>query len=217
VQVITIAARKGGVGKTTLAMHLSVLASEAGKPALLLDTDPQRSLAWWHRLREADVPNLIEADARELPELIAAAKREGIGRIIIDTPPHAEDSILGAMRVADLVLVPTRPGPLDLAAVATTLELADRVGKTPLAVINHSPPRTGNAEPAIVGEARAALASMGATVAASVVAHRVSMSHAILTGSTVNEHEPGGKAAGEVEALWREIEAMLAQNARKSR
>ncbi len=217
VQVITIAARKGGVGKTTLAMHLSVLASEEGRPALLLDTDPQRSLAWWHRLREADVPNLIEADARELPELVAAAKREGIARVIIDTPPHAEDSILGAMRVADLVLVPTRPGPLDLAAVATTLELAERVGKVPLAVINHSPPRTGSAEPAIVAEARAALASMGATVAASVVANRVSMSHAILTGSTVNEHEPGGKAAGEVEALWREIEARMAQDGRKPR
>lgn len=215
-QVITIAARKGGVGKTTLAMHLSVLASEPDAPALLLDTDPQRSLAWWHRLREADVPNLIEADARELPDLVAAAKREGIRRIIVDTPPHAEDSILSAMRVADLVLVPTRPGPLDLAAVATTLELAERVGKAPLAVINHSPPRIGAGEPSIVTEARAALASMGAAVADTAVANRVSMSHAILTGSTVNEHEPGGKAAGEVEALWREIEARLSGPARKA-
>lgn len=209
VQVIAIAARKGGVGKTTLAMHLSVLASDPEAPALLLDTDPQRSLAWWHRLREADVPNLIEAEAHELPDLVAAARREGIRRIIIDTPPHAEDSILNAMRVADLVVVPTRPGPLDLAAVATTLELAERIGKAPLAVINHAPPRTGAAEPAIVTEARTALAQMGATVARTVVANRVSMSHAILTGSTVNEHEPGGKAATEVEALWREIEAAL--------
>ncbi|KAB1068815.1 ParA family protein [Methylobacterium planeticum] len=216
-QVITIAARKGGVGKTTLAMHLSVLASAPGAPALLLDTDPQRSLAWWHKLREADVPNLIEAEARELPELVAAAKREGISRIIIDTPPHAEDSIVHAMRVADLILVPTRPGPLDLAAVATTLELAERVGKAPLAVINHSPPRTGASEPSIVLEARAALANMGAAVAATAVANRVSMSHAILTGSTVNEHEPGGKAAAEVEALWREIETTLNRSPRTSR
>ena len=215
--VIAIAARKGGVGKTTLAMHLSVLASEPDRPALLLDTDPQRSLAWWHRLREADTPKLIEADARELPDLVEAARREGFGRIIIDTPPHAEDSILHAMRVADLVVVPTRPGPLDLAAVATTLDLATRIGKAPLAVINHSPPRTGAAEPAIVSEARTALANMGASVANTAVANRVSMSHAILTGSTVNEHEPGGKAAGEVEALWREIEALLPTTTRKAR
>lgn len=213
--VIAIAARKGGVGKTTLAMHLSVLAAEAESPALLLDTDPQGSLAWWHRLREAETPRLIEANARELPDIVAAAEREGFGRIIIDTPPHAEDSILQAMRVADLVVVPTRPGPLDLAAVATTLALAQRVGKVPLAVINHSPPRIGASEPSIVSEARAALANMGAAVAATAVANRVSMSHAILTGSTVNEHEPGGKAAGEVEALWQEIAALLSNAERK--
>ena len=208
-QVIAITARKGGVGKTTLSMHLSVLASEPGKPALLIDTDPQRSLAWWHRLRGPEEPRLIEADARELPDLISAARSEGFGRVIVDTPPHAEDSILGAMRSADLVLVPTRPGPLDLAAVASTLDLAQRVGKAPLAVINHAPARTGASEPAIVTEARAALEHMGAKVAASVLANRVAMSHAILTGSTVNEHEPDGKAAAEVAGLWQEIEAAL--------
>lgn len=208
-KVISVAARKGGVGKTTLSMHLSVLASTPDQPALLLDCDPQRSLAWWHGLRAADVPKLIEAEARELPELVALARREGFRRVIIDTPPHAEDSILGAMRVADLVVVPTRPGPLDLAAVATTLDLAARVGKGPLAVINHSPPRTSAAEPAIVTEARTALASMGARVAETAVANRVSMSHAILSGLTVGEHEPGGKAAAEVGALWQEIEALL--------
>jgi chromosome partitioning protein len=208
-QVVAVTARKGGVGKTTISMHLSVLAAQPGRPALLIDIDPQRSLAWWHRQRGPDEPRLIEADARELPELIDAAQREGFGRVIIDTPPHAEDSILAAMRAADLVLVPTRPGPLDLAAVASTLDLAQRVGKAPLAAINHAPARTGAAEPAIVSEARAALIAMGATVAGSVLANRVAMSHAILTGSTVNEHEPGGKAAAEVAALWQEIEATL--------
>lgn len=190
-------------------MHLSVLAAQADRPALLIDCDPQRSLTWWHQIRGPDEPKLIEADARELPELVEAARREGFGRIIIDTPPHAEDSILGAMRTADLVLVPTRPGPLDLAAVASTLDLAQRVGKAPLAVLNHCPARTGAAEPAIVSEARAALVAMGATVAATALANRVAMSHAILTGSTVNEHEPDGKAAAEVAALWQEVEAAL--------
>ena len=210
VRVISIAARKGGVGKSSLSMHLSVLAEMLDTPALLIDTDPQRSLAWWHGLRQVETPRLIEAEARELPELIEAARREGFGRVIVDTPPHAEDSILSAMRVADLVLVPTRPGPLDLAAIPSTLDLARRVGKVPLAVINHAPPRTGQAEPAIVTEARAALVNMGATVAETVLAARVAMSHAVLTGSTVGEHEPEGKAAAEVAALWREVEMILA-------
>lgn len=209
-KTITIAARKGGVGKTTLATHLSVIAAEGGKPVLLLDTDPQRSLAWWWQLRQAETPALVECEARELAKLLPAAKGEGVAYAVVDTPPHAENPIADAMRAADLVLVPTRPGPFDLVAVATTLELAQRVGKTPLAVINHAPPRTGAGEPAIVAEARETLEAMGATVAASVISQRVAMSHAVIGGQTVNEFEPNGRAAAEMMALWIELKGKLA-------
>lgn len=207
--VITIAARKGGVGKTTLATHLSVLAAKAGQSVLLFDTDPQRSLAWWWQIRPGDTPALIECDARELPKIMGDARKEGVACCIIDTPPHAENSIADAMRVADIVLVPSRPGPFDLAGVAATLDLAQRVGKTALAVINHAPPRTGATEPAIVTEARAALQQMGATVADTVIAQRVALSHAIISGSTVGEYEPDGKAAAEIATLWAELQSKL--------
>ena len=208
-QVITIAARKGGVGKTTLATHFSVIAAGEGRPVLLFDTDPQHSLAWWWRLRPGETPALIECDARELGKIIPTAKAEGVETCIIDTPPHAENSIGDAMRVSDLILIPTRPGPFDLAGVAATLELAQRIGRPALAVINHAPPRTGSAEPAIVTEARDTLKHMGATVAETVIAQRVALSHAIISGSTVNEYEPDGRAAAEVAALWREVQSHL--------
>ncbi len=205
-QVITVAARKGGVGKTTLATHLSVLATQPGdRPVLLFDVDPQRSLAWWWKLRTKDTPHLIECDARELPKILDVARREGVAYAIIDTPPHAENSISEAMRVADHVLVPTRPGPFDLAAVATTLDLAQRIGKNPLAIINAAPPRTGSLEPSIVLEARLLLQRMGARVAETVISQRVALSHAIISGSTVGEYEPQGRAATEIAALWAEI------------
>ncbi len=208
-QTIAIAARKGGVGKTTLATHLSVIAAGPQRPVLLFDTDPQRSLKWWWDLREGDTPALVECEARELSKILPAARKEGVAFAIIDTPPHAENSIAEAMRAADLVLVPTRPGPFDLAAVATTLDLAQRVGKKPLAVINHAPPRTGSAEPAIVAEARETLQGMGATVASAVVSQRVALSHAIIAGQTVNEYEPDGRGAAEMLALWNEIATKL--------
>jgi chromosome partitioning protein len=208
-QTITIAARKGGVGKTTLATHLSVIAAGPSRPVLLFDTDPQRSLKWWWDLRQGDTPALVECDARELAKILPAARKEGVAFAIVDTPPHAENSIADAMRVSDLVLVPTRPGPFDLAAVATTLDLAQRVGKKPLAIINHAPPRTGAGEPSIVAEARETLTRMGATVAASVISQRVAMSHAVIGGQTVNEYEPEGRAAAEMLALWHEVQANL--------
>lgn len=208
-KTITIAARKGGVGKTTLATHISVIATGPKRPVLLFDTDPQRSLKWWWDLREGDTPALVECEARELPKILPAAEAEGVAFAIVDTPPHAETSIAEAMRVADLVLVPTRPGPFDLAAVAATLDLARRVGKVPLAVINHAPPRTGLSEPAIVAEARETLTRMGAVVAAAVVSQRVAMSHAVIGGQTVNEYEPEGRAAAEMLTLWREVQSHL--------
>ena len=208
-RIITIAARKGGVGKSTLAAHFSVIAAGNGQGVVLCDTDVQGSLTWWWRLREGETPALVECRAGELAQITEAARNDGVAVCIVDTPPHAENSILDAMRVADLVIVPTRPGPFDLAAVAATLDLARSIGKTPLAVINHAPPQIAASEPSIVTEARQALQDMEADVAAAIISQRVALSHAIIAGLTVAEFEPGGKAAAEIAALWREIERRL--------
>ncbi len=113
------------------------------------------------------------------------------------------------MRVSDLVIIPTRPGPFDLAAVSSTLKIVERVGRPALTVLNACPPRTSANEPSIVAEARAALEAMGATVAHTAIAQRVALSHAIISGSTVGEYEPEGKAAEEMTALWAEIQTHL--------
>jgi len=208
-KVITIAARKGGAGKSTLSAHFSVLAEQGGARVLLIDCDPQGSLAFWWRRREGGTPQLIETASRELPKIIERARKDGVGFVIVDTPPHAEISILDAMRVADLVLVPTRPGPFDLAAVAATLALAREVRKVPLVAINHAPPAVGWGEPAIVGEAREALGAMRAKVAANFIKQRVALSHALISGQTVGEFAPSSKGAAEIAALWREIQSEL--------
>ena len=84
-RTITIAARKAGVGKTTLATHLSVLAAGESKPVLLVDVDPQRSLAWWWRLRPGETPALVECEARDLAKIVPTAQRQGVDTVIIET------------------------------------------------------------------------------------------------------------------------------------
>jgi len=55
--VIVFASRKGGSGKSTLAAHLTAYAHKPSRPCLLIDTDPQGSLALWHKLRnDAELP-----------------------------------------------------------------------------------------------------------------------------------------------------------------
>ena len=55
------------------------------------------------------------------------------------------------------------------------------------------------------------MAGMGATIAETVVSQRVALGHAIMTGQTVGEYEPDGRAAAEIAALWAEIEARLSE------
>ncbi len=63
-RTIVLASQKGGSGKTTLAAHLAVALERAGQgPAVLIDTDPQGSLAAWWNKREATSP----AFARSVP------------------------------------------------------------------------------------------------------------------------------------------------------
>ena len=61
-KTLGILSRKGGVGKTTIAIHLAVLAHEAGLRSLLVDLDPQRSATQWWRARAAEAPPLVETD-----------------------------------------------------------------------------------------------------------------------------------------------------------
>ena len=130
-------------------------------------------------------------------------------RQIIDSPPHDANGITTLMRLADMAVIPTRPGPLDLAAVASTIEIA-RAVKTPFVVIlNAALPPRGEQEPAIVVEARQVLADMGAPVLRAYVAQRADLSHSLITGSAVHEFSPQSRAAKEIRAAWREIVNMI--------
>src|SRR5450432_407165 len=82
--VIVFASRKGGSGKSTLAAHLAAQI-KATKPCLLIDADPQGSLTLWHKLRRTNEPP-IKAAVNSVSGIIAAAKRDGIEWVFIDTP-----------------------------------------------------------------------------------------------------------------------------------
>ena len=77
-KVIGLLSRKGGVGKTTLAVHLAVLAQQAGQRTLQVDLDPQRSATAWWRAREAETPALVETEPAELRGILDAARADGL-------------------------------------------------------------------------------------------------------------------------------------------
>lgn len=201
---IAIASQKGGAGKTTLCLHLSVLAAQAG-PTLVVDLDPQGSVSFWHERREADTPILIQGTANQLPVYLQAAEQENVGYCLIDTAPHDSASMAEAMRSADLVLIPARPSALDLHAVSATLKMAKTIGKPSYVILSQCPPKRGFSEPTAISEAREVIKDLGGDTAPVAISSRVIASQSIIAGQAVSEIEPQGAAAHEFSALWRWI------------
>ena len=203
-RTLVIASQKGGVGKTTIAGHLGVMAEAKGAgPVVLIDTDPQGSLASWWNERQAEAPAFASVDIDNLPEHLKQLEKAGVKLAIIDTPPAVTDTIRKVLAVADLVLIPTRPSPHDLRAVGSTVELAEAAGKRMVFVINGAAPRAR-----ITGEAAIALSQHG-TVAPVTLYQRTDYAASMIDGRTVQEIDAGSRSAAEIMELWMYLSAQL--------
>jgi chromosome partitioning protein len=197
-KIVAIISQKGGAGKTTLAVHLATAAASAGRIAAIIDLDPQATAASWGDRRMADTPEVVSGQATRLPALVRAAGENGADFLILDTAPNADQTASLAARAADLVLIPCRPSSFDLEAIETTLLLAKAAAKPAYIILNAVPPRSQIGREAGVG-----LAEQGAQVAPHHLTHRAAFAHGVIDGRTAQEFEPQGKAAQEVEQLFK--------------
>jgi len=208
-KTITVAQQKGGAGKTTLVAQLAVTFAASGQRTAVIDIDPQRSLSDWYSLRldtlgeERSALHLstvsgwrVDGEARRLGDKMDV--------ILIDSPPHAETDARLAVRIADLVLVPAQPTPMDVWATRPTLELAKDEGSPALLVLNRVPPRGRLAE-AMVSE----LSRFDAKVADSRIGNRTAFAASLADGRGVVESAKSSAAAAEIRALADEILARL--------
>lgn len=84
-QTIAIMDQRGCTGKSTLAVHAAVAASQDGYRVVLIDTDPQQSATFWANNREAATPVVATAVASQLAEVLEAARNEGMTLAIFDS------------------------------------------------------------------------------------------------------------------------------------
>jgi chromosome partitioning protein len=207
-RVIALASQKGGSGKTTIAAHLAVQAGRAGQgPAVLIDTDPQGSLGEWWRERKDDTPALATVTLDQLEGNLAELRNYGTAVAFIDTPPAFTSSIERVIALANLVLIPARPSPHDLRAVAATVAMASRAGKPFLFVVNGAAPRAN-----ITAEAVAALSEHG-RVAPVILYQRTDFAASMIDGRTVMEMAPSSRSATEIAELWKHVSTQIRKRA----
>jgi chromosome partitioning protein len=199
-KIVAIESQKGGVGKTTLAINLAVAAERDGKPTAIIDLDPQVSATRWKELRPDAGPAVVSAQANRLKQILATAQESGAKLVIIDTAPNSEGTILIAARSADLVLIPCKPGILDIHSIEITIDLVKTAAKKdPNVVMTMVPPVGGQGERA----AEVIRKSYSANIVPIMVSHRASYGHALTAGQSVQEFEPDGKASQEIVQLYK--------------
>lgn len=196
-QIITMAAQKGGVGKTTLAVNLAVGAQLAGIKTVLFDMDGQESATAWSERRTAELPHVEPISARRLPQAIQAARANGFELVILDTPPAAGAEAAAAAELSDLILIPCGASLIDLDAIKRTAQLVAATAKPAYAVLNMVPPTATM----LIEDAKALIEQAGLRMAPAVIRQRSAFRASWPQGQGVAEQEPKGKAAEELANL----------------
>ncbi len=204
-KTLAVVSRKGGAGKTTLAVNLTLAARAMGVKAVLADADPLRSACEVLREREEASSILFETSASKLFTLTDACRRAGVGLLVIDTPAAPEADVSEAVRVADLCLAVARPTYLDLAAAVRSVAIIQRLGREGTIVLNQcAPPRNG-VEPPAVQKAFEALRFAGLPVSPVAMRSRMIYQTAFAQMRSVLEMDPQGAASEEVLALFGDV------------
>jgi chromosome partitioning protein len=203
-KVITVAQHKGGAGKTTLTVQLAAALYNDGATVLVIDVDPQGSTTEWHKARTVTLGRknkiaLLQTQGWKMMREIPRLSKE-FDYILIDTPPHAESESSIAIRLADLVIVPVQPSPLDVWACAPTLKIILSEKRPLMLVMNRVPPKSN-----LNGTIMEKLSGMGIQVAKQSLGNRVVFASSVMKGLGVVEFDPRSTAADEMRSLLKDI------------
>ena len=197
---------KGGTGKTTLAVNMAMGLLRRASTAVL-DLDPQRSSWQWSRIAEGGV---LAAHVHEAHGDVNEAVADLRGRyryLVVDCPPsvHAEQT-RQVFQIADQLLVPVQPSPMDLWATVGVVEAvaaAQRLRPRLWAriVLNQLETRT-----VLSREIRSVIDEVGLAVLESDVRRRAVYRNAMAEGKTVFDMgSVGREAVMEIERLIGEV------------
>lgn len=208
-KVISILNQKGGVGKTTLAVHLTTALARKNRRVLLVDADPQGSALDWAAARHGTPLFPVVGLPKSSIHKEIAGLAGDYDFVIVDGPPRVYDVARSAIMASDLVLIPVQPSPYDVWAAKEIIDMLDEaavykplIGKA--FVINRKIVNT-----AIGRDVTEALSDYPVPVLDTAIGQRVAFAESAAQGLTVFELDPEMLASQEMKQLAEEIERLL--------
>ena len=211
--VIAIIQQKGGVGKSTITANLAGELVEKSLIVRVLDLDPQQSLAAWARMGGGILSEIVGPvsvkNPKEFKAIVEAASNEA-ERVILDCPPGLPDTGMMAVLMADIVILPVTPSPLDVMASKAALELIRDVQKQrargrPL--IAYAPSRIMQ-NTVLARDLEKTLAPTKEKILPGIT-QRTAIAESVLMGLTLREYAPSSEGVKEFTDMATAIERML--------
>ena len=197
-KVIGVLNQKGGVGKTTISTCLAVAFQQSGRNTVIIDLDPQATACFWHDVRENKSPAVISVQPVRLKSMLSAAKENGTDIVIIDGAAIQREISYDVSAIADYVIIPTKPAVFDITSMQETIK-ALRQNSVPFGVVlNMVSPRGAE-----VRDTLQLKNIVGDNACHITLGQRKDFFRAQNQGLAVQEYNPSGKAAKEIEKLYR--------------
>lgn len=207
--IYAIVNTKGGVGKTTTAVHLATMLARKEK-TLLIDGDPQASAASWAAWRrEANSQEPTPTTTCLAGKAILSEGKQlaaGFAHVVVDAGGRDSVGLRSALLLAQRAIIPIGASNLDAAAMTdllTVVELARDYNPSldVRVLLTRVDPRTKDA-----AEMLEFLTEQSLKVLPTKVCERVAFRRAIGEGAIVQELGKDNAAISEMEAFFREVQ-----------
>jgi chromosome partitioning protein len=220
-KILAITTLKGGSGKSTIAASLAVHWHLNGDRVVVVDADPQRTLArLGARGQGLGGVQIVEDDSEDIPITVKDLARDH-DWVVVDTAGFRNRTMIEALAAADFAVLPIKPSPLDFDAAADTValifevnETAERAGQAlPFALCLTQTTR----DSVVARHMRGELAAAHYPLLDAELVNRVIYGEAALSGATPNLVQPEGIAAREIAAMAEELERIVGNKKKKGK